>query len=107
MNAKDLASYERKLRARRTELLQRLRRIETDLDAPKPRDDEDRAIELEDDEVLEDLGHSGETELRAIDAALGRVADGSYGICQTCGGTISKARLDVVPTTAVCRGCAE
>ncbi|SFE91035.1 TraR/DksA family transcriptional regulator [Roseivivax sediminis] len=91
---------------RRAELVARLERIEVDLDQPLPRDSEEQAIELEDDEVLEDLGNAGRRELRAVDAALARVAEGSYGICAKCGDAISPARLEAIPTAALCRNCA-
>jgi len=45
--------------------------------------------------------------LRAIDEALGRIRDGSFGICKTCGEPISKARLEAVPWTRLCRECKE
>ncbi|ETW11550.1 TraR/DksA family transcriptional regulator [Roseivivax marinus] len=97
---------EQVLRDRRAELVTRLARISGELDAPLPADIEDQAIELEDDEVLEDLGHAGERELRAIDAALVRIENGTYGICQNCGEEISPARLKALPTSALCRTCA-
>jgi DnaK suppressor protein len=37
--------------------------------------------------------------LRAIDEALKRIARGSFGICQMCGESISRERLDAVPWT--------
>lgn len=45
--------------------------------------------------------------LRAIDEALMRIRIGTYGICESCGCTISKARLEAVPWTRVCRECKE
>lgn len=45
--------------------------------------------------------------LRAIDEALARIRDGSFGICKTCGQHISKARLEAVPWTRLCRECKE
>ncbi len=44
-------------------------------------------------------------ELVAIDAALQRVADGSYGLCLDCGGAIANARLHANPTALRCVGC--
>jgi DnaK suppressor protein len=41
-----------------------------------------------------------------IEAALKRIADGSYGKCEECGKDIPRARLDAVPYTALCVGCA-
>jgi len=45
--------------------------------------------------------------LRAIDEALARIEQGIYGVCQTCGNPIPKARLEAVPWTRVCRECKE
>jgi DnaK suppressor protein len=41
-----------------------------------------------------------------IDAALGRIEDGSYGECETCGVQIPKARLEAIPHAAQCIQCA-
>lgn len=43
--------------------------------------------------------------LRDIQAALDRVQDGEYGICQECGEDISPARLRAQPTAALCVHC--
>ena len=45
--------------------------------------------------------------LRAIEEALVRVKQGTYGVCVTCGHRISKARLNAVPWTHHCRDCKE
>ncbi|MBZ5494896.1 MAG: TraR/DksA C4-type zinc finger protein [Acidobacteriia bacterium] len=45
--------------------------------------------------------------LRAIEAALGRIDDGSYGVCTMCGEDISVVRLKAVPWTSVCIVCKE
>ncbi|WP_165066199.1 TraR/DksA family transcriptional regulator [Paludisphaera rhizosphaerae] len=44
--------------------------------------------------------------LKLIDEALGRVADGSYGICAECDHPIAKARLEALPYTRYCIECA-
>ena len=44
-------------------------------------------------------------ELVAIDAALQRVADGSYGLCVDCGTPIATARLHANPTAMRCVAC--
>ena len=41
-----------------------------------------------------------------IDSAIGRIDDGSYGQCETCGGKIPKARLEAIPYAAQCIRCA-
>jgi DnaK suppressor protein len=44
-------------------------------------------------------------ELRDIDAALARMEDGSYGICETCGGEIDQRRLEAQPIASRCITC--
>jgi DnaK suppressor protein len=45
--------------------------------------------------------------LRAIEAAIERIEDGSYGTCAVCEGEIGVARLQAVPWTSVCIACKE
>ena len=102
----DLTAQEALLRKRRAELADDLVEIEDKLDDPMPKDWEDRASERQGDEVLESLGKAELEELRRIDAALSRIANGSYGICAKCEDAISEDRLNAVPTAALCRNCA-
>ena len=44
-------------------------------------------------------------ELVAIDAALKRIADGSYGLCVDCGDAIATARLHANPVALRCVAC--
>lgn len=99
-------NYEEILRARQRELFVRLHRIEADFEQPRNADDSDRALERNNDEVLDELGQAGQEELRAIDAALGRIAAGTFGICVKCGDPISEERLETVPHTPFCKNCA-
>lgn len=46
-------------------------------------------------------------ELGAIDAALRRIREGRYGVCEDCGDAIAPARLAAVPETPVCAACQE
>jgi RNA polymerase-binding transcription factor DksA len=41
-----------------------------------------------------------------IEAALDRIANGSYGTCANCGEAIGEERLDAVPATPLCATCA-
>jgi DnaK suppressor protein len=40
-----------------------------------------------------------------IDLALQKIADGSYGVCEQCGGPIPDARLQALPYAALCVSC--
>lgn len=43
--------------------------------------------------------------VREVDLALGRIADGTYGLCDGCDGTIPIQRLRALPATTLCIGC--
>src|SRR4051812_22145875 len=44
--------------------------------------------------------------LAEIDAAVARLDDGTYGVCERCGGEIASARLEARPVARTCIGCA-
>src|SRR4051812_36324007 len=45
--------------------------------------------------------------LQAIEEALRRIEDGTYGICKDCGESIAEARLNAIPWTRSCIACKE
>jgi len=45
--------------------------------------------------------------LQAIDDALRRIEQGTYGICRDCGELVAPARLNAIPWTRVCIACKE
>lgn len=94
------------LETRLADLEARLKGIDAELDSHNNQDWEDLATEREADEVLEDLGVSGQMEIRQIQAALQRISEGEYGFCAKCGTAISDERLDLLPQTPFCRDCA-
>jgi RNA polymerase-binding transcription factor DksA len=94
------------LEARLAELRTRIARIEDELEEPVSERFSEQATEREDDEVREDLGAAGAREVRMIEAALDRIASGSYGTCVRCGDPIAEERLDALPATPMCADCA-
>jgi len=69
-------------------------------------DTADRAGEsLQQDLALSLLGNAA-TVLDRVEAALQRIANGSYGRCARCGAKIPDARLEAVPYAAACVDCA-
>ncbi|WP_439593132.1 TraR/DksA family transcriptional regulator [Microbacterium sp.] len=56
---------------------------------------------------LEGLRAEAAREITEADAALARVADGSYGICADCGRVIPPTRLAARPDATRCVTCAE
>jgi RNA polymerase-binding transcription factor DksA len=102
----NITERKQQITARIKELTAHMRKISDDLDQPLPADLEDQAIDLEDDEVLSGIGRANQQEVRLLNDALKRIANGSYGICLKCGDDISPARLDAVPYAVLCRTCA-
>ena len=101
----DIGKQKARLLARQAELRNRLTRIEDELDEPVSIDSDERAVERQDDEVLEAMGEAGLSELRGIEAALERIAHGRYGICARCGNPIEPGRLEVKPDATLCVSC--
>ena len=52
------------------------------------------------------LAEAGSQSLPLIEAAIKRIADGTYGICEECGVNIPRARLNAVPFAHLCVKCA-
>jgi RNA polymerase-binding protein DksA len=44
-------------------------------------------------------------QLEQVTAALGRLAEGSYGVCQRCGKPIASGRLEALPQATLCVEC--
>ena len=56
--------------------------------------------------VVDEVAHAHAVEeLAQVVAALRRVEDGSYGLCQDCGEPIDERRLRALPATAFCTAC--
>jgi RNA polymerase-binding transcription factor DksA len=53
-------------------------------------------------ELDEGLGENAERLLSEIEAALGRIDEGTYGICTACGRPIDADRLEAVPYATLC-----
>ena len=94
---------------RRDELRDRAERTNEDLrrapDLPVV-DVEDRAASRQNDEVLEAIKTAARAELAQIEATLGRIEAGRYGVCVACGARIEPARLEAMPTAERCSRCA-
>ena len=102
----DLADFEGRLQALQTELR----------DLSDQAKDDSKAVELDQQMVgrlsrmdaMQVQAMAQETErrraleLRKIDAALGRLAEGEYGYCSVCGEMIARGRLELDPATATC-----
>jgi len=62
------------------------------------------ATSFERDHELTVLARERET-LAQIERALAHIADGSYGVCDSCGNPVGKNRLMAVPHATLCMSC--
>jgi len=65
----------------------------------------DTATETYDRELDYTLEENSEHVLAEIDAALGRIEDGTYGVCTNCGTQIPEERLEARPWATLCIDC--
>tara|TARA_R110002110_G_scaffold409023_1_gene631025 strand:+ start:1020 stop:1334 length:315 start_codon:yes stop_codon:yes gene_type:complete len=95
------------LEAKLAGLEQRLASIKRDVTRSHSVDSAEQAQERENDEVEEAIGVETEQSLRDVRAALARLDEGLYGICENCGDDIAPGRLEVLPETVLCVKCAQ
>jgi DnaK suppressor protein len=110
MGKKMVESFGRLLRNQRTDFLEKFRRAEEDLGSmaeDRESELEERAQEERSARLLASLDDRTVRAVREIDAALQRLVDGKYGICETCGKKIRAARLRVLPATRFCKHCSD
>ena len=109
---KQLDSLQAAMRARQTQLREEIRQALIKSDSEHYLQIADSVRELEDEsfaDLIVDVGLAeidrDLDELRAIDAALVRVADGSYGVCEACDKPIDIRRLNLTPQALRCIDC--
>ena len=51
------------------------------------------------------LANNSRGMLQQAERALKRIEDGSYGVCESCGSPIGKARLQAFPRATLCVSC--
>ncbi len=67
----------------------------------------DMASDLYDREFMFEMADNDRQRLLALDDAIQRVDEGSYGRCDMCGCNIPKSRLEVMPQAEYCFKCQE
>jgi len=94
------------LERQRDELQQRIANAQDAERAETGQGETDNAHEWENADLRSNLLDEATNELQAVEAALARIEDGTYGICANCGKEISAERFEVVPEAVVCAKCA-
>jgi RNA polymerase-binding transcription factor DksA len=95
-----------RLQSRLDVLLKRVSAITRDLRRTGDPDWAERATEVENDDVLEELDEASRAEVAEIRAALDQLDRGAYGRCTRCGRPIAPARLAAMPSAVTCVSCA-
>ncbi len=104
----NIVKLEQLLKKKKIELLDRVKKLEKDKtrrDGPLDPDFEEQATMLENSEVVDQLDALERKELLQIDAALKRIKDKEYGLCQMCQAQISEKRLLALPYATTCVNC--
>ena len=81
--------------------LQAVRGVEPEPDAV------DQATRQSEKEILLRTSNKEQQLLRAVESALGRIRDGSFGQCVSCRNEIDRRRLEAVPWAPYCIRCQE
>ncbi|PMP61368.1 MAG: molecular chaperone DnaK [Sulfurihydrogenibium sp.] len=107
MEKDKLEKYRRLLLKKKKQILERyLKKEQTQAvlseESAQPRDLEDYALIDFTEEILGQLSDIEIEILRAIDDALERIKNGTYGVCEVCGKEIEEERLQAVPWTTLC-----
>ena len=109
MDRRELDRYKQVLLAKRDELSVKNANGESLIPAAGgwESDPVDQATADEEAELQIRLHQTDGRLLRAVEAALSRIRQGTFGICEACRNPISRARLEAVPWTHHCRDCEE
>jgi len=108
MDESMLKQFETKLKDRRREILARLENFEEALaylEQSRPPEFSEEAQEEAVANSLKALDEREWKELKEINAALERISEGTYGICEECEEEIALPRLNAVPTARLCITC--
>ncbi len=112
LESQRIATLRTALRARHAALRDEIRQDLQKSDDDRTRLYADRVHDLEDESVADllvdlDLAEIDRdlAELREVEAALGRIEQGSYGTCETCDGPIGEERLHANPAALRCLDC--
>jgi len=105
-----IEKFRKNLELQRQDVWQLLGQLEHErrsLDVDSTQDSADRCINSLSRESLFERSSQLRTLLRLIEAALRRIADGSFGACIACGDDIQDRRLEALPWTQFCLHCQE
>ena len=105
-----MTDRKQRLEELKADLLQRLERYQAhqhrDAGALEA-DFAEQAVQRQNDEVVDGLEAEVRDTLNQVNHALARIADGVGETCEQCGKAINPERLDALPRSTLCIGCAD
>ena len=110
LDKKEKDRYKKMLQEKKQEISHLLSEFSNDtkqVDTGIAQDVGDKAESSYTKEFLLSLSDKERRQLLLIDAALKRIDDGNFGVCQACEKVIKKKRLSVVPWAPLCIECQE
>jgi len=111
MRKKELANIEQTLNERKIFLVNKLKQNRNEYIQSQENsvvgDLADEATDLIEKDIIYGLSLSEKEELEAIENALKKISEGTYGICESCGEEIPIERLKVKPFAKYCIKCRE
>ncbi len=110
MHANEIEFFEEILRSRREQIIKNINSVEDELDQlheMELNDEGDFAAASTDNIVENAIGQQQDIELHEIEAALQRIKEGTYGICDMCEEPIGIHRLKVKAHAKYCIDCRE
>ena len=103
---KDFGKYKVQLEKEKQKLLKDLHKAEQPESFGSDVDDfDEEKNEVENFENKLAIAQTIKDRINEIDAALGKITTGTYGICEICGKKIEEKVLDVSPESRLCRKC--
>lgn len=110
MEKKKSEELKKRLLMKKQELLETMTQDESEgrgFDESGTQDLADKATNSYTKEFLFGLSDAERTLLMAVDEALARVREGTYGLCVSCGGAVQPKRLEALPWARHCLSCQE
>lgn len=110
MDKRKLDEMRKKLLAKKQELVETVTQDESEgrgFDESGTQDLADKASNSYTKEFLFGLSDTERTLLQAVDGALARLKDGTFGICLACGEPMQSKRLEALPWASHCLSCQE
>ncbi len=108
LTKKEMLQIKDKLIVMREDILEKMRKELADTRqraGTAPADLIDQASDAYDDDVSFEIASANDEDLEQIEAALERLAEGTYGLCEICNVPISPARLKILPFATRCVSC--